>query len=545
MAGEKDDDAPGDEAPIAGLDQESRESLADFFAQFSGGGYQFLVERLEPKQMIVAGKPRRMSGHLETTHTLPTAEYLREHWGGGLYKIRAFARGAKGSRFAGSRRIEIAGDAKLKPEALAEDQAPQVGERPSLDKVYEDKWRSEDRADREIRELRQQAARAAQRPAYDPAIEAIRDAANAQVEAMRLEVQRRDRELSDLRRQIDGTHNRSAFNDPEVLKTIFGRGSEDAERLRDTHRHELAVERDRAARELAAERDRAARELEAMRRDTANQIALVERLHRSDVDNLKAAHQGLLATKDSEIARLAEELRAARATVGKPESLSEQAAKVDQFLEVSQRIAARANGAAPAEDDPKPWYERLFDKDGFAERVAEKVIVLGGNQAPQAHQATPRGRPQIRLVHSAGRRRPPAEATPIAERRATEATATAPERAPVEAAPSAAAASATEAPPVEPTADAAAPVEVGGDFMQGLGFLETALRNGQPAEMVARSALRLFPRAEVAQLVAAGDEQLAVAIEKVAPESVLLSHGGRQYLGDLLGALKKELSPPA
>src|SRR5439155_12054522 len=88
MSDSNDDRQEKDELGDGQLDSEDRESLNEFLAQFSGTGLQYLVKRLEPKSFVVRGQMRKVNGHLETLTAPPSAEEIRDGWGGGVYEVR-------------------------------------------------------------------------------------------------------------------------------------------------------------------------------------------------------------------------------------------------------------------------------------------------------------------------------------------------------------------------------------------------------------------------------------------------------------------------
>src|SRR4051812_8179235 len=112
-----------DEGPELPLDDAGQESLAEFLAQFSGSGHQYIIYRSDPKSASINGRHQKVSGHLETVYVAPTLEYLRENWGGGTFDIRVLgpAKSRRGVGYLGSRRVEIAGSPRLKPESAGEE----------------------------------------------------------------------------------------------------------------------------------------------------------------------------------------------------------------------------------------------------------------------------------------------------------------------------------------------------------------------------------------------------------------------------------------
>jgi hypothetical protein len=77
--------------------------------------------------------------------------------------------------------------------------------------------------------------------------------------------------------------------------------------------------------------------------------------------------------------------------------------------------------------------------------------------------------------------------------------------------------------------------------MEGLGYLESAFRDGKPVAEVARESARLFPAGILRALVTGGPDLVVGEVEKRSPSSVLTSPGGRRYVRELLEALRADL----
>jgi hypothetical protein len=518
----------------AAAGDEGAQTISDFLARFGGDDVQFMIGRVEPKTAMIGGKLRKVAGHLETTRVEPTHEYIKENWGGGYFDVRAqrLVRG-KRPRYLGAARVEIAGDPRMRENDLTPSDTPtQPPESPEilarvLDQAYDDKIRHEERLEAERRRLteeRERVRREGQDPAaWEAALETVRATSAAQVSGLQREIERRDRDLSDLRRQMEAAREaKTPFTDPEFYKVIFGRNNEDSAHLRELHRAEQQAERDRATREMQAERERALRELDGERREHTHAVEMMERMHRSEVENLKLVHGQAAAAKDETIRRLSEELRTARASFKPTDTLSE----IERMGQVFQ--AVKTMQGEPQGPPPTGLLERIVDRLGPAmgnllenatRQSAVPMVVGPGGMLVPLH-------PQLAQGAFHAPTQPPVPqpgGMPVAEA-ATDAPAPPP--------------AGSEA--AQPAAPAAGSVQA--ELLQGLEFVETAIRGGKDPADVARSARGLFPRALLTGFVEAGPDLVHAQAEQLSPNSALASPGGKRYLRDLTEALRVELA---
>jgi hypothetical protein len=321
-----------------------------------------------------------------------------------------------------------------------------------------------------------------------------------------------------------------------VLKQLFARGPEESARAAEQLRHELQLERDRHQREIEAERERRQHELEtererrqneieaererrerdlaAERRDRDTQLALIDRLHRSELENLRTAHAQVLTTKDEQLSRLTDEMRALRSAARQPDTLSD----LERMGKVVSAVRTFVPGlAGEVAEEPKTGWERILER---AAPLVDRVVENASKPAPvtiyQAAPIPPGFAPRYPALV-----RPTGSAQHARERMAAVRPSTV-----------------SPAQTVAPTAAAAAPADTVGE---GLAFLEGAFRGEDAIEEVARSAKESFAASDLQALVAAGPEFLAAEIEKRAPDSLLASSGGKRYLRELVEAIKSQL----
>lgn len=563
-----------EQADAASLDdtgEDTKESIAEFLGQFPGGGCQYILTRLEPKNAFQGGRQRKASGHLETFHTKPTLDEIRESWAGGVYEMRVMGpvKGKPGLRYLGSRRFEIAGDPRLKAEVLADEVTTRSDQgllKNVLDQSQEDKRRAEERLERERTRLHEEKRQQEQRPTTDPemwktTLETIERTAQARIETLNQQLLRRDQDLAEMRRQVDAIQSqRSPLGDPELLKVMFGRNHDEAGRQADAHRNQAQIERERHERELQAERDRLsrelqnerdrhvrevdaarrdhdkladaleaerdrhARELDAERREREKTIDVVERLHKSEMDNLRTAHGQLIATKDEQVTRLNEELRSLnaevrslRASVRPQDTLSD----LERMSKVVTAVKTFVPGLGGGESvsEPPAWWEKLAEHARpFVERMIDKdsrPSSLTAQTSAPVLQMLPRQSfvqvPRLRSV-------PMVQSNPAAP-------------------PSQPVPQVAQPAPAEAVSNSSRAPEAPSELMQGLGYLEQAMRNGISPEVVARSAHTSFERAVLEQLVAMGHETVSEQIATLAPTSPLLTVGGRRFLSEFVDAL--------
>lgn len=504
-------------------------TIENFLREFPGGGHQFAIKRIEPKSILVGGQTKKLNGHIETLHHPPTLDEIKESWGGGVYDIRVMGPrpGSKGPRYLTSRRIEIAGDPKWRDEisvaasapAAAATSAPALVEK-VLDATIDDKRRAEDRFERAVSSGNPDAA------LLRTTLETIERSQTAQLETLRQQLERRDRELAELRQ------NRSPFEHPEVLKALLGRGADDSTRMAEGHRRDLEAERERREREqrdfgaererhereLRAERERHQRDLELERRDRDNAVQTIERLHKSEIENLKTAHAQLVASKDEHITRLQEEMRTARQNEKPHDTLSD-LQRMSQVVDAVKNIVPGL-GAGDSGDDEEPasiWHALLQKApallETFGDAQAKKAAAEEAMRTAVLHRLAARQALVPRIV------------SPVP-------------MAPIRPMPAAAIPAATTA-PTKPAVAPPPPSPMG--LSDGLAYLTQAFANHQPAAEVARAAVALFGRAAVAPLVQADVDGIVKQVETLDRDSILASPGGRRYLRELVGALREQL----
>lgn len=513
---------------------DDQQSLAEFLSMYDNGSNQFIITRHEPKTALVNGQWKKASGHCETLHHFPTPEYIRENWGGGVYEIRVMGpEKGKGMRFRASRRLEVVGDPKLKADAVqaTTSQHEQTMMNRVLEQQFEEKRRMEDRLERERQQKNVERA-----PSQDPnlvqtTLGAIQQSAKQQAEMLREQLARRDQELVEVRQAMESfRRERSALENPEVLKVLFARNNDDGGHQLELLRHELVAERERAARELQmdrersarellaereratrdvdAERERALREIEAERREHESAIALLDRLHRSEVENLRTAHVQLVATKDVQIDRLEKELGAIRSQERPHDTLSD----LERMGKVVTAMRSFMPGVAADPVEPPPLAERLL------EYGVEKFVDVASRAQQAAAQATA-ARPVAWP--------PPVSATALPRFAAPLPRTAMPPVAPIPAA----------RPIVPPQPPAPVKPLLTTELLQGLSFVETALQNNHAPIDVARTALSLFSRADLEALCTAGPERLIAEVETANADSVLASPAGRRFVRELIDAL--------
>lgn len=517
---------------------DDQQTLAEFLSMYDNGSNQFIITRHEPKTALVNGQWKKASGHCETLHHFPTPEYIRENWGGGVYEIRVMGpEKGKGMRFRASRRLEVVGDPKLKADAVqaTTSQHEQAMMNRVLEQQFEEKRRMEDRLERE----RQQKV-AERAPTQDPnlvqtTLGAIQQSAKQQAEMLRDQLIRRDQEVAEMRQAMESLRReRSAFENPEVLKVLLARNNDDGGHQLELLRHELVAERERAARELQmdrergarelqaererasreldAERERALREIEAERREHEKATTLLDRLHHSEVENLRTAHAQLTATKDAQIDRLEKELAAIRSQERPHDTLSD----LERMGKVVTAMRTFMPGVASEPAEPPPLAERLLE---YGVEKFVDVASRAQQAAAQAPVSRPTPWPPTIAVPTLPRMPGPGQPMPM----------------------SGVAPAAVPRPPVPKPAPSTKAL-LTPDLVQGLSFVETALQNNHAPVDVARTALSLFPRADLDALCAAGPERLIAEVEAANADSILASPAGHRFVRELIDALGSVLA---
>jgi hypothetical protein len=569
------------------------DDIGEFFAQFPGSGYQYGITRLEPKSLMVRGKTQQIRGHLETLMQPPTLDQIRDAYGGGQYLIRVSGPkpGAKGIKFITTARVQIAGDPKpIELEATTDGE--DRGTSPALvakvlDATLDEKRRADARFERAIHSA------GPDHSLLKTTLDTIERSRTSQVETLQQQIERRDRELAELRQQ------RSPFEHPEVIKALFTRGNDDGGRIaeaarreleterernqreleneRQRNQRELLAERERATRELAAERERATRELASERerrerdqrdfaqererlerelkaererqdRDLAQErrerdsvVQSVERTHSSEVENLKMAHAQVLAMKDDHIGRLHDELRVLRETA-KPQDTLSDLQRLGQVVNVVKSFGSNAEEA-----EPKSTFERVME---YAPAVLDQLMRPAQPQ-PAAPAPAPRPSAPARAAAPAPVRPvwAPSMAPQIDPRRfapqpvrhvPTRPVQARPIRPPVPSAVPSAPLQAKAAPqtPAAPSAPTTPPLPLGA-WQEGLAYLEKALTSHTPPEEVAKTVRSRLGESAAAALASVGPEVLMAQLETTAPNSDLVSPGGNRFLRKVSEALKE------
>jgi hypothetical protein len=200
------------------------------------------------KSLVVRGKVQQIRGHLETLMQPPTLDQIRDAYGGGQYQIRVSGPrpGSKGIKFITTARVQIAGD----PKPIELDATTDSDDRSAspalvarvLDATLDDKRRADARFERATHSA------SPDNSLLKTTLETIERSRTSQVETLQQQIERRDRELAELRQQ------RSPLEHPDVLKALFTRGNDDNARIAEVARHELENERERNQREIESER---------------------------------------------------------------------------------------------------------------------------------------------------------------------------------------------------------------------------------------------------------------------------------------------------
>jgi hypothetical protein len=488
-------DAP---RPETAPDELATDALSEFFANYAQGGYRFLIYRRSPKSWPVAGVPREIEGHLETIEEVPTPEYLKSTWGGGTYLVQIQApatEGKGGYRFVTARTVKIAGDPKIRPQdfdvstaAQPVDTSKQVFAERLIEQAALRSERAEERLERERNErleaererARIAALMAERKTSPEPAVwQSTIQAIQTSAES---QVETLRQQLS--RRDAEMAEIRREIvsrpaGDPQLVTLLLNRSKDDEIRVIENHR----------------------RELDALRREHEQTISMIERLHRAEVETLRTgyegqmrtiatAHQTAIEAREREIERLHDELGEARAAAAPTDPLQriQEMAELDEILE--RRYARKGDG-------PSGWIE-----------IAKEIAASMGQRAPL--QLVPPQPPAPRQQVAA----PPAQAKVI----------------PFPKQPS--------APPPPPVP---AETEIQDLIEPALRFVEDAMRNGTAPADAARTARSLFPKSAL-DLLAQNDPRIIVGeiARMFGPDRLVLSPGGREYLGRLIPALREE-----
>jgi hypothetical protein len=321
-------------------------------------------------------------------------------------------------------------------------------------------------------------------------------------------------------------------------------------------------------------------------------------LHQAEVTTLKNSQVQLLATKDEHIARLNEELQRVRSSANPPDALGDLARVGKVVSAVKEFVPGFGGGSQAPAPDSNTW-DMLLDHakpiiEQVANNLAPRPVVTIAPPPPAPAPAAPTA--PLRTQASVTRRRPidlrrievpidprignlpidprmadipidprmadipidprmadipidPRMADAMRAPRDFWRRAQTPRRdltsrpRPAPAAPITAPEARPPAVPVAtpetaPAQTAAAPAAT---IVEGLGYLESAFRDGKPVAEVARESVRLFPAGILRTLVTGGPDLVVGEVEKRSPSSVLTSPGGRRYVRELIEALRADL----
>jgi len=375
--------APRESVHIREIRAAEDSSLKDFLDQLgTEGSYKIAVHRVAPEEWDdpKTGVRVQTKGLLRNYDRAIDEDFIAKAHGGGKYVLRILCKNAKGSyKFFTQRTIEVAGDPRVDDvhRTRPQPQAPATaaaGENPGI-----------------VREafsvLKDQLERANERPAptqprIDPAVQLVleqnREDMRRRDEQHAKEMERRDRENTELRREISELRDRKPAEDPikeKLLGSLIdgesGRISglrlqheSEIRQLRDNHAEELRRRDDRYERDVAAVRSGYEREIAALKTSyelaaasakqaTDTSIKLLERdiarLER-DIDRLTRENTDLRGRKDKSIIEQAKEFEAIKDALNLDDGSDKTA--VDKVVEVISspavgEIAQRIFGGSP------------------------------------------------------------------------------------------------------------------------------------------------------------------------------------------------------
>lgn len=438
------------------------------------------VSRISPE---VTEEGEACKGYLgEVDMAALDEDFIKRKWGGGRFQLRLID--TTTGKYVKSKNIQIAGAPKVSNgngKANGESAFVQSGPSDSITAKAMDVAERMAEREREARaSLEERLWEKEQKPANDPALDMLRDQLKSQTDEMR-----------ELRRQLGEKSPKDS-----VMEMLIGGRTAEITGLREQHASELRAIRENYESQIRSLNDRFDRQLNDTREDRKRDV---ERLHEDNkraLNDQKQAYEGRVTTLETvytgKVDLLKVQLENARGEITqlKNELSTLRAEKVKTAKDSIQEIVAikeglqALSGDDDGDDEPATW-EKVFD------RVADNPVVKGLGERIAGVAA---GVPQMVV--------PPQQQI----------------QAPNPGLP----------PGLNPE-----------DVIRALEFTENSIRaRNTTAADFARAARNMIPNAILNDIVSQGADAFCDQVAGLRPDSAICTMNGRQFMRDVVEALK-------
>lgn len=423
--------APPDEPPSeVRLAQADDQSIYEWLKGLSGEAtVRVNVYRETPRMWTQGGRQYQVGGSLGWYNEMLTEDDIRERFGGGKFKIKAFKVNAKNQQvFGGQRTIEIAGSPKITGEmydVVDSSNPPTVsmqsmsGEDPGLARQALNLTAQTASAERERAErLQERLAEAMGKSGLDPAL------MSALIDPLRDQTQSLQAELRESRREAAAREERMlerTKQEPDggvvgklLLKMTDGESAR-IDALRNQYESELRQARERTNDEVKRAEDRLERIMLAAEESHKREIAHLRSSFDSEAKTREVAYQtqitvvaGQLEQARSDLAAL--KIEAAELRARKDVPIEEQVGKLIAMRDLFKNLGGEDEGG-----EDKPVWQQVIEgvvNSDVAKAVAAKVAGQQAAQPTQMQQIQDEQQRRRRLALAAARQQRAQQAAP-------------------------------------------------------------------------------------------------------------------------------------
>jgi hypothetical protein len=447
-----------------------------------------------------------IEGTIGTFHELVDEDFVKEHYGGGLYTIQLMRRDAKGRLSKPtSRNLRIAGPPKvddlLAEAGVGQNQGGMTNDAAGLagQAMNTLKWQLESALDRGERSERSSG--------IDPILlQTVIEPMREQVRSLASAITTKDQQILQLMGDYNKRPEGSTVQDRIFEKMVDGESAR-IEAIRTQHDSELRQLKTIHQAELDRERDRAERDLERLEKQHTRELDSVNKAQMFASSALTTTYETRIDSLKSEIARLQGEMTESKVQIGelkakKEKTLPEQAQEI-----VAMQEALKSIGIGGKDEDPD-------EGKSIIERIASRIIenpeaigqVIGGVRGASGPSPEEVALEQARAIAAQQHQARLIAAKRKKRARAQAAAAGAP--VPVSASPVA------ELPQAE--------------VMLALQFMEGAIQNGTEPAMFAATARAAIPGDILSAIERVGVDEFLNSVT-LPQDSLLRSQRGRNY----------------
>lgn len=369
----------------------------------AGAAIKVVISRRKPS---LGPNGEKIDGTLETVEDRIDEEYVREHWGGGLFLLQVHTPKPNGQwKILRARTVNIAGQPKMNGQLLLRgqplDAAASTQTISGDDTLAERAFVSMSEMAKEERARADRLQSMAQRPTPGldvAALQALNAPLVAQLAAAHDTIARLQ---SDLMASINKPAPRDEFRD-QIMTQAFGDQSNRIQGLREQYEgrmdrmrdeHNATIKRLEERHEKALERleERHADEIRRIEEAHSRELRSMEKVGEMSSKSLDTANTTRVESLKAENDRIARELAAAQTRIATLEAKKDQtlAEKADEIIKVKEAIEGIA-GDSGGDGDGK-WYEKVLDLVGNSEAALKLVDKLGNGPGQQQQQVPPPG----------------------------------------------------------------------------------------------------------------------------------------------------------